>query len=87
MSKFTGEYPKDWPEIADQVREEAGNCCERCKHPHDPGNGYALTVHHLDNDKGNVKRWNLALLFGRGGQSFCVELIYGQCQTNSTKKS
>lgn len=28
-----GEYPPDWPAIADRVRAEAGNRCIRCNHP------------------------------------------------------
>lgn len=29
---ISGEYPKDWPEIADRVRTEAGQRCVRCGH-------------------------------------------------------
>lgn len=28
-----GAYPKDWPEIGDRVRAEAGHRCIRCGHP------------------------------------------------------
>lgn len=30
---ITGEYPADWPDIGDRVREEAGHRCIRCGHP------------------------------------------------------
>lgn len=62
MSKFSGSYPPEWPVIAKQVKDEAGWCCVRCGHPHDPKAGYTLTVHHLDNDKSNCQWWNLAAL-------------------------
>ena len=66
MNKFTGKYPPEWTkELRQQIREEADNKCERCGHPHDPQNGYALTVHHLDNNKSNCARWNLAALCQR----------------------
>ncbi len=63
--KFTGEYPPCWPLLSEGVKAESGYRCERCGHPHDPGAGYALTVHHLDNDKSNCARWNLAALCQR----------------------
>ena len=66
MSKFIGEYPPEWTkEFRNQMREEFDNKCERCGHPHDPRHGYALTVHHLDNNKSNLARWNLAVLCQR----------------------
>lgn len=34
---ISGEYPKDWPEIADRVRAEAGHRCVRCGHPYKTG--------------------------------------------------
>lgn len=55
--KYKGEYPPGWTkEFRGQIRAEAGNKCERCGHEHDPQNGYALTVHHLDNDKANMRK-------------------------------
>jgi hypothetical protein len=36
MSKrlhIQGEYPADWDQIGDRVRQEAGHRCIRCKHP------------------------------------------------------
>jgi 5-methylcytosine-specific restriction endonuclease McrA len=66
MSKFIGEYPPQWTkEFRDAIRAKAGNKCERCGHPHDPENGYCLTVHHLDNNKSNIEEWNLAALCQR----------------------
>ena len=59
------DYPPDWPEIAQQVKDEACWKCERCTHEHDPEMGYCLTVHHLDGDKANVAIWNLAALCQR----------------------
>ena len=63
--KFIGEYPPCWRLIEEGVKEEVGDRCERCGHPHDPKAGYSLTVHHLDNDKSNCARWNLAGLCQR----------------------
>lgn len=60
-----GEYPPDWPEISTAVKEEAGWCCIRCDHPHDPAAGYCLTVHHLDGNKANCEWWNLTALCQR----------------------
>ncbi len=65
MSKFSGEYPRDWPAVAKQVKELAGWCCVRCGHPHDRTTGHVLTVHHLDNDKSNLAWWNLPALCQR----------------------
>lgn len=58
-------YPENWPEIAKQVKDEAGWRCERCNHPHDPESGYCLTVHHLVPDKSLCERWNLVALCQR----------------------
>ena len=57
-------YPPEWPAVANQVKENAGWKCERCgvKHGHAPN---VLTVHHLDGNKGNLERWNLAALCQR----------------------
>lgn len=66
MAKFKGKYPPEWTkEFRNQIREEAGWKCERCGHSHEPKAGYSLTVHHLDNDKSNLARWNLAALCQR----------------------
>jgi len=66
MSKFKGRYPLTWTKsFRDDFRSRKGNKCERCGHKHDPENGYALTIHHLDNDKSNCSEWNLAALCQR----------------------
>lgn len=63
--KSKNDYPEDWSEIADQVKESAGWKCVRCGHPHDPEAGYCLTVHHLDLDPGNNRWWNTPALCQR----------------------
>jgi len=65
MSRFTGTYPQQWREIAQNVKDEAGWRCARCGHPHDPKAGYTLTVHHLTGEKNNCRWWNLAPLCQR----------------------
>lgn len=64
MSPFRGtnDYPEDWDEIATAVKEAAGWRCVRCDHPHAPGVGRCLTVHHLDGDKANCRWWNIPAL-------------------------
>lgn len=66
-NRHQGEYPPDWKEIAHKVKEEEGWKCERCgqSHVQDAATGHMLTVHHLDGNKSNVKRWNLAALCQR----------------------
>lgn len=51
MRKGYGEYPPGWPEFAEQLKQAAGWQCIRCGHPHDPANGYCLTVHHATMNK------------------------------------
>ena len=34
-----GEYPQNWKEIAQQIKEQAGWRCVRCQHEHDPKAG------------------------------------------------
>ena len=60
-----GEYPDNWDEIANQVKEAAHWRCIRCGHAHDVRQGFMLTVHHLDLNKSNVAWWNLAALCQR----------------------
>lgn len=60
-----GEYPQDWPKIAQQVKDFNLWLCERCGHPHDIESGYMLTVHHLDLNVTNNAWWNLAVLCQR----------------------
>ena len=59
------DYPENWDEIATAIKEAAGWKCERCGHPHDPENGYMLTVAHMIPDKSLVEPWNLASLCQR----------------------
>ena len=77
-SKPTGTYSPDWADIAMKVKRDAGWKCERCGHGHDPGHGYALTVHHLDGDKANNQRWNLAALCQRCHLSIQGKVIMAQ---------
>lgn len=50
--KGTGDYPLGWSEFARELKEKAAWTCIRCGHPHDPANGYTLTVHHVTMNKG-----------------------------------
>lgn len=63
--KSRGEYPPDWSEIAQRLKNRHGWKCERCGHEHDVKAGYTLTVHHLDLDKSNCEEWNLTVLCQR----------------------
>ncbi len=63
--KGSGEYPENWPEIAERIKAKQGWKCERCGHAHDPEAGYTLTVHHLIADKSLCEDWNLAALCQR----------------------
>lgn len=65
MRKSTGDYPKDWSEIAEATKDAAGWRCVRCSHYHDPEAGYSLTVHHLDLNPANCAWWNLPALCQR----------------------
>ncbi len=60
-----GSYPKNWPMIAQHIKDDADWKCQRCEHPHDIEAGYVLTVHHLDGDKTNCAWWNLPPLCQR----------------------
>jgi len=59
------DYPADWPLIAFRVKDRAAWRCVRCSRHHAPRNGDTLTVHHLDGDKANCAKWNLAALCQR----------------------
>ncbi len=63
--KSISDYPANWPAIARATKEAAGWKCVRCGHPHDPGSGYCLTVHHLDLDPANCRWWNIPALCQR----------------------
>lgn len=58
-------YPADWPQIAQQVKRDAGGKCVRCNERHDPERGFTLTVHHLDMNPSNSAWWNLLPLCQR----------------------
>lgn len=60
-----GDYPENWKEIAEGVKNEADWKCVRCGHVHDVSAGYMLTVHHLDLNKSNCEWWNLVALCQR----------------------
>ena len=77
--KSTGEYPENWDEIAKAVKDEAGWCCIRCDHAHDPAAGYGLGVHHLDLNKSNCAWWNLTALCQR-----CHLRIQGKVKMEQT---
>lgn len=62
---ISGEYPDDWREIAQLVKDESDWTCARCSRGHDPSTGYTLTVHHFTGDKSNCERWNLMPLCQR----------------------
>ena len=61
-------YPKDWKQIAAQVKEEAGWKCEecgkQCRRPGEPLDTHrrTLTVHHIDHTPENCERSNLVAL-------------------------
>ena len=63
--KSKSSYPTDWLKIARRVKDEAGWKCTCCGHPHDPENGYCLTVHHLDLNPQNCEWWNIPALCQR----------------------
>jgi len=63
--KSTSDYPANWNEIANQVKEQAGWECVRCQHSHDPETGHTLTVHHLDMNPANCEWWNIPALCQR----------------------
>jgi hypothetical protein len=73
-----GNYPGNWVDIAQQVKQDAGWKCVRCGHPHDTGSGYTLTVHHLDLDPSNCEWWNLAPLCQRCHLHIQAKVIMAQ---------
>ena len=62
---LTGDYPENFDEIADFIKDAADRQCVRCHHEHDVETHFVLTVHHLDMDKPNVQPWNLVALCQR----------------------
>lgn len=63
--KSKSDYPSNWQQIALAVKDDAGWRCVRCNRPHDPAQGYTLTVHHADLDPQNCEWWNLLPLCQR----------------------
>jgi len=51
------DYPDNWSEIADEIKDKAGRKCENCDSDSVPGR--ILTVHHLDLNKANCTYENL----------------------------
>lgn len=58
-------YPMNWPFIANSIKDKAGWQCATCHHPHEPGTGYTLTVHHTDHNTFNNSDANLIALCQR----------------------
>ena len=58
-------YPPYWDRLASSIKMMADWKCEVCRHPHEPEEGYCLTVHHLVAVKSMCYRWNLAALCQR----------------------
>ena len=58
-------YPKNWKEIAFELKKRAGWKCSMCAHYNDVKGGYALTVHHVDGDPENNYRSNLVVVCQR----------------------
>jgi hypothetical protein len=74
-------YPDNWHMISYQVKEEAGWKCIRCCHPHDPKNGYTLTVHYVDGNPDYNDHYNLRALCQRchlRSQPYSKSILAGQ---------
>lgn len=50
-------YPKNWKEIAQKIKQSAGNVCEICESP--SRHGRVLTVHHLNFIDSDCREVNL----------------------------
>ncbi len=72
------EYPDNWEEIAERIKEMAGWKCENCGRFDSPADGYGLTTHHIDLDKMNCAWWNLVALCQRCHLSWQNVFIIGQ---------
>ena len=71
-NNHTGEYAPNWPQIAAEIKKKGNYTCERCKMVFSlsdqmisQGKEYSLGVHHLDHNKSNDLKWNLACLCNR----------------------
>ena len=59
------QYPENWKEVAEEVKDRAHWQCVRCDHIHERETWHILTVHHFDGDKRNCEWWNLLALCQR----------------------
>ncbi len=59
------EYPDNWNEIAQKIKDDSSWKCVRCGHIHEIETGYVLTVHHLDMNPSNCEWWNCPALCQR----------------------
>jgi len=76
--KKKSEYPEDWDLIAFRIKEAAGQKCENCGRFSSKADGYVLTVHHIDGNKGNCEDENLVALCQRCHLSWERVKILGQ---------
>lgn len=58
-------YPRNWKEIAFQLKKKAGWKCKMCRHYNNRKEGYALTVHHVDGNPFNNKPRNTVVVCQR----------------------
>ncbi len=58
-------YPPGWKALAEAVKTMDGWKCRSSGHPHDPAEGYTLTIHHRDGDTSNNTPDNLISLCQR----------------------
>jgi len=75
---MAGDYPANWPAIADRIKLRADWRCEHCEWPDDPKTGHTLTVHHLDGNKANCGDDNLVALCQRCHLHIQARYIPGQ---------
>ena len=71
-------YPDNWEQIATEIKDDAGWCCENCDRFHNVETGYMLTVHHLDGDKANCSHKNLVALCQRCHLRIQAQFVVGQ---------
>lgn len=65
MLSISGQYPRDWDQIARRIKRANAWKCERCRKGHNLKANRMMTVHHLDGDKSNCQDYNLACLCRR----------------------
>ena len=71
-------YPDNWDDIAEIIKKSHNYKCERCGHPNDKETGHVLTVHHLDGNKSNCAKWNLAALCQRCHLHIQAKMVFEQ---------